>query len=212
MLNEPTVVGQSFDQVMVLQSLYGCGPILGILSTGDEWRISWLPEDDDAIRSMKLSASIAHTHMHSAAPQSASAPTTPSAEQASSMSAASTTATTAATTTPALHVKMPSPSEVMGMEYRGEVEVEDTNCAPTAPTTRLIHTTEVLSMREKPEVVLQHIVSALLVMCQVQPNYSSRRSSSRMYFLKNRKEIAFYDDTKIDITSIMWGKIFHLYN
>lgn len=46
-LNEPTVIGELFDQMKLIQLFYGTGPALGILTTGEQFVVCWFPEDDE---------------------------------------------------------------------------------------------------------------------------------------------------------------------
>jgi hypothetical protein len=41
----PTVLGELLDQMLLIQGFYGSGPIIGILTTLDEWLFAWFPED-----------------------------------------------------------------------------------------------------------------------------------------------------------------------
>ena len=46
-LNEPTVIGELFDQMKLIQLFYGTGPVLGILTNGEQFVVCWFPEDDE---------------------------------------------------------------------------------------------------------------------------------------------------------------------
>jgi hypothetical protein len=46
-LKQPTVLGELYDQMMLVAGFYGTGPVCGILTTGAEWVVAWFPEDDD---------------------------------------------------------------------------------------------------------------------------------------------------------------------
>jgi len=48
-LLEPTVLGELFDQMLVVEGFYGMGPVIGILTTGEEWVVAWFPCDSDAL-------------------------------------------------------------------------------------------------------------------------------------------------------------------
>jgi hypothetical protein len=49
-LLKPTVVGELYDQMMLVSEFYGTGPVIGILTSGREWMICWFPEDDAHFR------------------------------------------------------------------------------------------------------------------------------------------------------------------
>jgi hypothetical protein len=44
-LNQLTVLGDLLDQMMLVGGFYGMGPVIGILTTAEEWLISWFPAD-----------------------------------------------------------------------------------------------------------------------------------------------------------------------
>lgn len=44
-LLEPTVLGELLDQMLLVEGFYGMGPVIGILTTGEEWVMSWFPAD-----------------------------------------------------------------------------------------------------------------------------------------------------------------------
>ena len=76
-LLEPTVLGELLDQMLLVEGFYGMGPVIGILTTAEEWIISWFPVDSEALvhidppeasftTSMNLSYSTSiHTKGHS---------------------------------------------------------------------------------------------------------------------------------------------------
>ena len=48
-LLEPTVLGELLDQMLLVEGFYGMGPVIGILTTAEEWLVSWFPVDSDAL-------------------------------------------------------------------------------------------------------------------------------------------------------------------
>lgn len=42
-LARPAVLGELLDQMFLVQGFYGTGPVIGILTTGDDWVVSWFP-------------------------------------------------------------------------------------------------------------------------------------------------------------------------
>ena len=44
-LLEPTVLGELLDQMLLVEGFYGMGPLIGILTTAEEWVVSWFPLD-----------------------------------------------------------------------------------------------------------------------------------------------------------------------
>jgi len=52
-LLQPTVLGELLDQIMLLEGFYAMGPIVGILTTGVEWMVCWLPSNENAFEKLK---------------------------------------------------------------------------------------------------------------------------------------------------------------
>lgn len=48
-LLEATVLGELLDQMLLVEGFYGMGPVIGILTTGDEWVVSWFPVDQQVL-------------------------------------------------------------------------------------------------------------------------------------------------------------------
>jgi hypothetical protein len=48
-LLEPTVLGELLDQMFLVEGFYGMGPAIGILTTAEEWIVSWFPVDTDTL-------------------------------------------------------------------------------------------------------------------------------------------------------------------
>eukprot|EP01036_Dinobryon_divergens_P026414 gene26414-35062_t len=45
-LIQPTVLGELFDQMLLVEGLYFSGPVIGILTTFEEWMLAWFVADD----------------------------------------------------------------------------------------------------------------------------------------------------------------------
>lgn len=45
-LEQPTVVGELYDQMLLVSRFYGTGPVIGILTSGEDWMICWFPDDN----------------------------------------------------------------------------------------------------------------------------------------------------------------------
>lgn len=52
-MTAPTVLGELFDQMMLLEGFYGTGPVIGILTTAVEWMVSWFPADSKYLGSFQ---------------------------------------------------------------------------------------------------------------------------------------------------------------
>lgn len=48
-LREPTVLGELLDHMLLVEGFYGMGPVIGILTTGDEWVVTWFPADQPVL-------------------------------------------------------------------------------------------------------------------------------------------------------------------
>jgi hypothetical protein len=48
-LLEPTVLGESSDQMLLVEGFHGMRPVIGILTAGDEWVVSWFLADQQVI-------------------------------------------------------------------------------------------------------------------------------------------------------------------
>ena len=49
-LLQPTVLGELFDQMLLVEGFYGMGPVCGILTTGEEWFVAWFPVDHEHLK------------------------------------------------------------------------------------------------------------------------------------------------------------------
>jgi hypothetical protein len=52
----PTVLGELLDQMLLVEGFYGMGPVIGILTTGDEWVVSWFPADQQVLEQCESKA------------------------------------------------------------------------------------------------------------------------------------------------------------
>ena len=48
-LEKPTVLGELLDQMPLVEGFYGTRPLIGILTTGEEWIVSWFPGDTNTL-------------------------------------------------------------------------------------------------------------------------------------------------------------------
>jgi hypothetical protein len=55
-LEDNNVMGELFDQMKLLQLFYGMGPAIGILATGEQFLVAWLPQDHRVFSSPPLIA------------------------------------------------------------------------------------------------------------------------------------------------------------
>ena len=141
-LLKPTVLGELMDQMLLVEGFYGMGPVIGILTTAEEWLISWFPMDSDVL---------AHVD-----PPEASF-TTPMKQNSSCTS----------TETKGHNPPGGTPSQQRGtIHCIGEVvddslEIDD---EVTQEMNRLLCTTRVLNIYTEPICVLQHLCGAFQLM------------------------------------------------
>jgi hypothetical protein len=81
-LNHPNVLGELYDQMQLVRGFYGTGPVIGILTTGVEWKVCWFPEDDEIYKTSAGNVQF-HTPLKARAEEGRSSPPggTPSQEK-----------------------------------------------------------------------------------------------------------------------------------
>jgi hypothetical protein len=137
-LLKPTVLGELLDQMMLVEGFYGMGPVIGILTTAEEWLISWFPVDSDIL---------AHVD-----PPEASF-TTPMKQKSSFTS----------TETKGHSPPSGTPSQQRGITHSIEEVVDvslETEDGVTDEMERLLCVTRVMNIYEDPICVLQHLCGA----------------------------------------------------
>jgi len=56
-LLEPTVLGELLDQMLLVEGFYSMGPVIGILTTAEEWIVSWFPVDTNDLKRLSTGRS-----------------------------------------------------------------------------------------------------------------------------------------------------------
>lgn len=56
-LLQPTVLGELLDQMLLVEGFYRMGPVIGILTTAEEWIVSWFPVDTNDLKHFCTSSS-----------------------------------------------------------------------------------------------------------------------------------------------------------
>ena len=69
-LLQPTVLGELLDQMLFVEGLYCMGPVVGILTTAEEWIVSWFPADTRALAQGSADATSTSTSAESTHTQS----------------------------------------------------------------------------------------------------------------------------------------------
>ena len=56
-LLQPTVLGELLDQMLLVEGFYGMGPVIGILTTAEEWLLAWFPVDTASLENCDITTS-----------------------------------------------------------------------------------------------------------------------------------------------------------
>lgn len=149
-LQEATVLGELFDQMILVEGFYMSGPVIGILTTLVDWMFCWFPADTDHFCSDKLAASV-----------STSACLTPQKAASSAGKSPSPPRDTPSRTNRWSH----------GIELREDNYLEDAEFFLSESVERWLHTSPVINAYTDYALLLQYICSAFTRMTQVQFNH-----------------------------------------
>ena len=181
-LEQPTVLGELLDQMILVGGFYGTGPVIGILTTAEEWLMSWFPAD---------TATFVRRGLPNA---SFSTPFKP---------IASTGATNASTYSP----PGGTPSQISGAihkidTFRDDMIDDDTddtdgfnlladNVDKDTEIVRVLNTTEIVNIHTNYDLVLQLLCSAIQLMATSCTNYSEAVPRCLLKFHKDSKSVSF---------------------
>jgi hypothetical protein len=176
-LIQPTVLGELYDQMQLVEGFYGTGPVCGILTTGVEWLIAWFPTDDDCFASSCTPF---------AAPSSFSTPLKGGSKQEGSPEGT-------------------TPSQKGGICYGindyDSLEMSDDNADIGPECDRILHTTKVLNIYEDKDAVLKTICTALTRMAQAKRGHKKSKSVSFLKFHRDSNMITWHS-SEFDSLSI----------
>ena len=178
-LLEPTVLGELMDQMLLVEGFYGMAPVIGILTTAEEWLVSWFPVDSDVL---------AHVD-----PPEASF-TTPMKQKSSSTS----------TETKGHSPPGGTPSQQRGtIHCIGEVmdvslEIDD---GVTQEMNRLLCTTRVMNIYAEPICVLQHLCGAFQLMSKAHLHHTANLPRCLLKFHKGIQAVTFHPVSYEDVHS-----------
>ena len=145
----PTVLGELLDQMLLIEGFYGSGPIIGILTTLDEWLFAWFPEDADHF---------AKDALEEASGASFATPVKPPPSSSSNSDSP------------------PGKTPSQQREWKHDIRDDDSTEIGLQPTTaaeRRLNTSTLLNAYNDYETVLQFLYTSFKRMCQVQFNYRS---------------------------------------
>ena len=152
-LLENTVLGELLDQMLLVEGFCRMGPVIGILTTAEEWLISWFPEDLSALKQttymIQSQASLTTLYPSYTEP----------AHTRRCSPLGSPTPTQLSDTAHTIHLAQAiPPSSDLDLSETAEVLVADEQIR------RVLCTTEVLNVHKNPILVLQHLCSAFKMM------------------------------------------------
>jgi len=168
-LLEPTVLGELMDQMLLVEGFYGMGPVIGILTTAEEWLVSWFPVDSDALaRVDPPMASFA----------------TPMKEKSSSTS----------TETKGHSPPGGTPSQQLGTIHSiDEVDISPELEDEVAPEMeRLLCASRVMNVYEDPICVLQHLCAAFQLMSKAHSHHTANLPRCLLKFHKGIRAVTFH--------------------
>lgn len=166
--SHPIVLGELLDQMLLVEGFYGMGPVIGILTTGEEWLFSWFPNDTMTFED------------HDTTPTSPY--TTPFIENSS---ATQTTPSPPAIPSQALcSLHSIDPVEVPNLDLENDEILPQMH--------RMLTTTSVLNIHDAPEVVLQHLCGAFELMSKSCINHNANLSRCLLKFHKDSNLITYH--------------------
>ncbi len=188
-LLEPTVLGELLDQMLLVEGFYGMGPVIGILTTAEEWIVSWFPVDSCALE-------------HSNVERSETSFSTP-------LKATSVT-NTESTVVNRQSPPGGTPSQKSGKVHTIEIDADDPvslgdndNCELSEEMERVLCTTEVVSIRSEPKRVIQLLCSAFQLMARSRTHHRANLSRCLLKFHKGIHAVTFHPVSYGDIHSMV---------
>ena len=183
-LLQRTVLGELLDQMLLVEGFYGMGPVIGILTTGDEWVVSWFPADQQVLEECTESKSEA----------SFSTPVKPTSRdgpepQAKGHSPPGGTPTQRAGSVHKIENVSDIPSSI---SYEDNSELDQ-------QMERLLCTTEVVSIRTEPSRVLRLLCRAFRLMAMSHTHHSAKLSRCLLKFHKENSAVTFHPAAYKDI-------------
>lgn len=177
-LLQPTVLGELLDQMLLVEGFYGNGPVIGILTTGEEWLVSWFPEDTASL---------------SVADEPEASFTTPM-EQSSSASSAKRSRTLS---------QQQGTIHVVDEESVIPSDIDDSNAIIPEEMDRVLCATNVMNIHKDPILVLQNLCSALNLMSTVHLRHTNKLSRCLLKFHKDSVSVTFHPACYEDVYSMV---------
>ena len=186
-LLQRTVLGELLDQMLLVEGFYGMGPIIGILTTAEEWLVAWFPLDSDSFTAVDHNKSTsnevdAFTTPHKPPQQPSSQTGSPPGGTPSQKSGT-------------IHSIEPTPED-------NTVDGDD-NLTVDAQMERLLCTTNVLSVRSELPKLLEVLHSCFTQMAIAHTNHRAKLSKCLLKFHKNVEAVTFHPFSYEDVFSIV---------
>jgi len=173
-LLEPTVLGELLDQMLLVEGFYGMGPVIGILTTGDEWVVSWFPADQQVLEQCESKSEASFSLVK---PTSRDGPE-PQTKGHSPPGG-----------TPSQ--KSGSVHTIEDVDIPSSFSDED-NSEFDQQMVRVLCTTEVVSIRTEPNRVLQLLCRAFQLMAMSHTHHSGKLSRCLLKFHKEISAVTFH--------------------
>ena len=164
-LTANTVMGELLDQMLLVEGFYRIGPVVGILTSGAEWMVAWLPEDEDVFVT------------HESATKSPTEFNTPTKSAASGPASDSPPGTTPSQQIPLSHA--------VDVDVSTSTDIAESD-APPDLTTRSVCTTNVISAETDTDGVLSLLYTAVVRMTQIRIGYRRGKCSIVFKVLKDQ--------------------------
>jgi hypothetical protein len=174
-LLKPTVLGELLDQMLLVEGFYGMGPVIGILTTAEEWIVSWFPIDSATLVQLEV-------EKQSTAPLS-----TP-------LKSASNATSEAEDNSPPGSTPSQRSGTVHTLDIAGEISSGhgDDNTEPSQHMERVLCTTDVVNIYKDPKRVLKLLCSAFQVMAKSNLHHRPKLSRCLLKFHKGIQTVTFH--------------------
>jgi hypothetical protein len=184
-LLEPTVLGELLDQMLLVEGFYGMGPVIGILTTAEEWIVSWFPVDSDNLA--RHNVDLPEDSFSTPVKQNSSTCTETEGTKGDSPIGG-------------------TPSQKSGMLHSIETDADDKlaldndNAAIISQEmARSLCTTEVLNIYTDPTRVVQHLCCAFQVMSKAHLHHRSNLPRCLLKFHKESNAVTFHPASYEDV-------------
>ena len=185
-LDEPTILGELFDQMLLVQDFYCSGPVIGIITTLEEWRFAWFPNDNQHFTEDNWESF--QTEGFLTPPRANSAPGSPPGN-------------TPSQTGNWAH-------QIYDEDEDSEEEEEEEVSYELPEIARTLNVTGVLNICEKYGLVLQNICTALCRMSQVKLFYNEGVPRILFKLHKDQNRVSFHplSSIQVDIRNLCSSK------